>query len=210
MNAKFTPPMKAVSGFTLIELMISMAIGLVVLAAVTKTFTVQSRQNNAEEQVAQMQQNARGAVDLMIREVQMAKYDPAATAFPSGTYGVTYSATQLQIKSDMDGSGTLDTTTSGSVENIVYVYDSVNLWIMRQLGSAGTAQILADNITAFTFNYYDANGTAVTSAGSSGNIRKVTISITARTAKADPSYTANGGYRTYQISAEVTPPNMAL
>jgi type IV pilus assembly protein PilW len=210
MNANFTPLARNVSGFTLMELMVSMTIGLVVLAAVTKTFTVQSRQNSAEEQVAQMQQNVRGAFDLMIREVQMAEYDPAATAFPSGTYGVTYSASQLQIKSDINGDGTLDSTTSGSVENIIYVYDSANLRITRQLGSDGTAQILADNITAFTFNYYDANGSAVTSSATSGNIRKVTISITARTAKPDPSYTANGGYRTYQISADVTPPNLAL
>jgi type IV pilus assembly protein PilW len=198
------------AGFTLVELMVSMAIGLVVLAAITTTFTVQTRQNSAEEQLGQLQQNVRAALDLMIREIKMAKYDPAATAFPAGTYGVTYNATQLQVKSDIDGSGTLDSGTSGSVENIIYVWDSANVRITRQLGSSGTPQVLADNVTAFTFNYYDANGTAVTSSASSGNIRKVTLSITARTARPDPSYPTNGGYRTYQISADVTPPNMGL
>ena len=197
-------------GFTLIELMISMAIGLVILSAIAGTFTLQTRQNNAEEQLGQLQQNVRAALDLMIREIQMAKYDPAASAFPSGTYGVTYSASQLQIKADMDANGTLDTASSGSVENIIYAYDNANLRITRQLGSSGTAQILADNVTAFTFGYYDANGSAVTSSANSGNIRKVTLSITARTAKPDPSYPSNGGYRTYQISASVTPPNMGL
>jgi type IV pilus assembly protein PilW len=201
---------KRVNGFTLIELMVSMAIGLVILSAIAGTFTVQTRQNSAEEQLGQMQQNVRGALDLMIREIQMAKYDPEATAFPTGTYGVTYSASQLQIRSDIDGNGTLDSASSGSVENIIYVYDSANLRITRQLGTGGTAQILADNVTAFTFNYYDANGSAVTSSASSGNIRKVTLSITAKTARPDPSYPSNGGYRTYQISADVTPPNMAL
>ena len=169
-------------GFTLIELMISMAIGLVILSAIAGTFTLQTRQNNAEEQLGQLQQNVRAALDLMIREIQMAKYDPAASAFPSGTYGVTYSASQLQIKADMDANGTLDTASSGSVENIIYAYDNANLRITRQLGSSGTAQILADNVTAFTFGYYDANGSAVTSSANSGNIRKVTLSITARTA----------------------------
>ena len=197
-------------GFTLVELLVSMAIGLVILSAVARTFTLQTRQNSAEEQLAQLQQNVRAALDLMIREIQMAKYDPAASAFPSGTYGVTYSAAQLQIKADMDGSGGLDTSSGGSVENIIYAYDSNNLRITRQLGSGGTAQILADNITAFTFGYYDGNGNAVTSSANSGNIRKVTLSITARTAKPDPSYPSNGGYRTYQISASVTPPNMGL
>jgi type IV pilus assembly protein PilW len=195
------------SGFTLMELLVSMSIGMVVLAALAKTFTVQSRQNNAEEQVAQMQGNARAALDLMVREIQMAKYNPAGTAF-SSAYGVTYSASQLEVKADMDGNGTISTS-SGSVEDIIYARDAANNYITRKLGS-GTAEIVADNITAFTFAYYDANGSAVTSSGNSGNIRKVTINITARTAKPDPSYTSNSGYRTYQISADITPPNMAL
>jgi len=184
-----------------------MSIGMVVLAALAKTFTVQSRQNTAEEQVAQMQGNARAALDLMVREIQMAKYNPAGTAF-SSAYGVTYSASQLEVKADMDGNGTVSTS-SGSVEDIIYARDAANNYITRKLGS-GTAEIVADNITAFTFAYYDANGSAVTSSGNSGNIRKVTINITARTAKPDPSYTSNSGYRTYQISADITPPNMAL
>ena len=196
------------SGFTLMELLVSMSIGMVVLAALAKTFTVQSRQNTAEEQVAQMQGNARAALDLMVREIQMAKYNPAGTAF-SSAYGVTYSASQLEVKADMNGDGTISTS-SGSVENIIYARDAVNNYITRKLGSTGTAEIVADNITAFTFAYYDANGNAVTSSANSGNIRKVTINITARTAKPDPSYTSNSGYRTYQISVDITPPNMAL
>jgi Tfp pilus assembly protein PilW len=195
------------SGFTLMELLVSMSIGMVVLAALAKTFTVQSRQNTAEEQVAQMQGNARAALDLMVREIQMAKYNPAGTAF-SSAYGVTYSASQLEVKADMNGDGTISTS-SGSVEDIIYARDAANNYITRKLGS-GTAEIVADNITAFTFAYYDANGSAVTSSGNSGNIRKVTINITARTAKPDPSYTSNSGYRTYQISVDITPPNMAL
>ena len=197
------------SGFTLMELLVAMSIGLVVLGAVAKTFTVQSRQNTAEEQISQMQQNARAALDLMVREIQMAKYDPAGTAFPAGTYGVTYSASQLEIKADVfDENGTISTS-SGSVEDIIYARDAASNYITRKLGS-GSAEIVADNITDFTFNYYDANGSAVTSSANSGNIRKVTISITARTAKPDPSFATNSGYRTYQISADITPPNMAL
>lgn len=197
-------------GFTIIELLVSMTISLVVLAAVAKTFTVQTRQNSAEEQMAQMQQNVRGALDLMVREIQMAKYDPAGTAFPAGTYGITYSASQLEVKSDVaDSNGTISTAT-GSVEDIIYAFDSTNFYITRTLGSSGTADIVADNITSFTFAYYDANGTAVTSAGNSGSIRKVTITIAARTAKPDPGYTTNSGYRTYQVTADITPPNLAL
>jgi type IV pilus assembly protein PilW len=206
---------KKTAGFTLIELLVSMLIGLMVLAGVATTFTVHTRQNTAEEQIAQMQQNVRAALDLMVREIQMAKYNPLASAFPTGTYGVTYSATQLQIQADMDGSGVLSTTTCDpadgtTMENIIYAWDSANLRITRRCGSGGTAEVLADNITDFNFSYYDANGTAVSSSANSGNIRKVTINITGRTAKPDPSYTSNGGYRTYQLSADITPPNLGL
>jgi type IV pilus assembly protein PilW len=202
--------LKCSSGFTLIELLVSMTISVAVLAAVAKTFTVQTRQNSAEEQMAQMQQNVRGALDLMVREIQMARYNPAGTAFPAGTYGVTYSASQLEIKSDVtDGNGTISTAT-GSVEDIIYAFDSANRTITRKLGSGGTADILADNVTSFTFSYYDGNGAAVTSSVNSESIRKITITIVARTAKPDPGYTANGGYRTYQVSADITPPNLAL
>jgi type IV pilus assembly protein PilW len=203
------------TGFTLIELLVSMVIGLTILAGVATTFTLHTRQNTAEEQIAQMQQNVRAALDLMVREIQMAKYNPLGSAFPSGTYGVTYSATQLQIQADMDGSGVLSTTTCDpadgtTMENIIYAWDSANLRITRRCGSGGTAEVLADNITDFNFSYYDANGTAVSSSANSGNIRKVTINITGRTAKPDPSYTSNGGYRTYQLSADITPPNLGL
>ena len=210
MNRHLTQNPIGCAGFTLIEILISMAISLVLLAGIAQTFSVQTRQNNAEEQIGQMQQNVRGALDLMVREIQMAKYNPAGTAFPSGVYGVTYSASQLEIKSDIsDGNGTINTS-SGSFEDIIYAYDNVNKRITRKLGSGGTAQIVADNIIAFTFDYYDANGAAVTSVANSGNIRKITISITAETAKADPNITSNGGKRTYQLSAAVSPPNMAL
>ena len=121
------------SGFTLMELLVSMSIGMVVLAALAKTFTVQSRQNTAEEQIAQMQGNARAALDLMVREIQMAKYNPAGTAF-SSAYGVTYSASQLEVKADMNGDGTISTS-SGSVEDIIYARDAVNNYITRKLGS---------------------------------------------------------------------------
>ena len=190
------------AGFTLIELLVSMVIGLMVLAGVATTFTMHTRQNTAEEQIAQMQQNVRGALDLMVREIQMAGYKPNG-----GTVtGVTYSASQLEIQADMNGDGSISTA-SGSEEDIIYAYDSANLQITRKLGSSGTPQLLADNITAFTFSYLDANGSATTT---SALVRKVSISITARTAKSDPSYTSNGGYRTYQLSADVTPPNLAL
>ncbi len=183
------------------ELLISMTIGLVVLGGVAKTFTAQSRQNNAEEQIGQMQQNVRGALDLMLREIQMAGYKPAGGTF-NGIQ--TSTSTTLRIKLDLDSSGV---ETDGSTDDISYTFDSSTGLITRTLNNSGASATVADNITAFTFTYLDANGASTTT---NTSVRRITINITARTAKPDPSYTSNSGYRTYQISADVTPPNLAL
>jgi len=190
------------AGFTLVEMMVAIAIGMIVIASVAGTFSAQTRQNKAEEEISQMHQNVRGALDLISRELMQAGYKA-----PGGSVtGVTYSATQLLLQADLDGNGTIDTGSS-SLEYIVYAYDSSNNRITRKLGSGGTPEAVADNITQFDFAYKDAAGAATTT---SASIRKVTITITGRTAKPDPSYTSNGGYRTYQLSVELVPPNLAL
>lgn len=189
------------TGFTLVELMVSMAISLAVLAAIAGTFTAQTRQNSAEEQLGQMQQNVRGALDLMIREIQMAGYKPAGGSF-SGIQ--TSSATTLRIKLDLDSSGV---ETDGTTDDISYSFDSSTGLITRTLNNTGSSATLADNVTAFSFTYLDANGASTTT---NTAVRRITINITARTAKPDPGYTINNGYRTYQITAAVTPPNLTL
>ena len=191
---------KDIGGFTLIEMMVSITIGMVVIAAITGTFTAQTRQNKAEEEISQMHQNVRGALDLMSREIMQAGYKASG----GSVTGVTYSTTQLLIQADLDANGSIDTSNT-SLEYITYVYDSANMRITRQLGTGGTAEIVADNITACTFTYKDASNATTTT---SSSIRKVTVSTTGRTAKVDPSYP--GGYRTYQLSVDVTPPNLAL
>lgn len=189
------------NGFTLVELMVSMGIGMVILAAVTTTFMSQTRIYNAQEQINEMQQNARGALDILSRELKMAGYKPNGGGFD----GVTYSTTQLRVQADLNSDGAISTSSTAN-EQITYAFDNANEQITRAVGS-GSAQILAEHISAFTFNYLDSAGAATTV---SANIRQVSITITAKTAKPDPNFTSNGGYRTYTMSATITPGNLAL
>ena len=193
---------KNTAGFTLIEMMVAITLGMIVIAGVTGTFTAQTRQNAAEEQISQMNQNVRGALDMILRDLMQAGYKA-----PGGSVaGVTYNASQLLIQADLDANGSIDTG-STSLEYVVYVFDSANQRITRQLGTAGSAEVLAENITACNFTYKDASDATTTT---SSSIRKMTIAITGQTAKVDPSYSSNGGRRTYSMSADVTPPNLAL
>ncbi len=190
-------------GFTLIELLIAMAIALVVLASISSAFISQRKTYAVQEQVSEMIQSARAAMDIISREVKMAGYDPTG----AGIVGIPYSATQLEIRADLNGNG----ATSDAHEDIVYkFYDSADpnypYQIKRKTG-AGTFRPLAENIQSFTFEYYNADGTATTT---SADVRQIEISITARTAQPDPDYSANGGYRTFTLRSYVTPPNLDL
>ena len=193
--------LRNVMGFTLTELMVAMSIGMGVLAAVTTTFMAQARYYNAQEQINAMQQNARAALDVITRELKMAGYRPNGGTFD----GVTYSTSQLMIQADLDSNGAISNSSTAN-EQITYAYDGTNNQITRKKGT-GTAEVLADNISAFTFSYYDGSGALTTT---SANIRQVKVDITAKTAKPDPNYTANNGYRTYQITATITPLNLGL
>lgn len=201
MKRKQKQRLKSAYGFTLAEMMVSLAIALAVLAGIAKTFTVQTRQNSAEEQVGQLQQNVRGALDLMLREIKMAGYKPAGGSF-NGIH--TSTATTLRIKLDLDGTGV---ESDGATDDITYSYDSAAGQIIRTLNNGATSTVLADNVSNFAFSYLDANGGATTT---NTAVRRITITITARTAKPDPSFPSNGGHRSYQLSAHVTPPNLAL
>ena len=184
-------------GFTLIELLIAMVIALVVIASISSAFIMQRKTYNVQEQITEMIQGARAALDMISREVKMAGYDPTGV----GIVGIPYSTDQLEIRADLNGNG----DTSDSHEIIIYTEDSDNKQIDRAT-SGGSAQPFAENIESFTFApYYDADGAATTTAAT---IRQVEITVTARTAKPDPDYTPNGGYRTYTLTAHITPPNL--
>jgi type IV pilus assembly protein PilW len=187
-------------GFTLMELVVSTAISMVILGAIAGTFMTQTKFYNAQEQVNEMQQNARAAMDLISREIKSAGYKPTGTAI----VGVAYSTTELRVRADLDADGAINDT---SDEHLVYTFDNANMQIKRAYGVVGaTPDVLANNITAFAFNYLDSTGATTTT---QADIRQVSLSITARTAKPDPNLTTNNGYRTYNLSNLITPPNLA-
>jgi prepilin-type N-terminal cleavage/methylation domain-containing protein len=61
-------------GFTLVELLVAMAIAAVILTAIFKTFKSQQDSYVVQSQLAMTQQNVRGAMQLISRDIQMAGY----------------------------------------------------------------------------------------------------------------------------------------
>jgi len=182
-------------GFTLVELLVALGVGMIALAAFYGVFTVQNKRFNIEEQIAEMQQNVRAAMETITMEVRMAGYDPTGAGNFSG---ITVNASQLELKADLDKDGTI-----AGGEDIIYKFDSTNRRITRNIGAGD--QPFMENVDAFTFAYLDSAGNATATASL---VRQIRISITGRTNKRDPAYTPNGGYRQYTLTNYVTPRNL--
>jgi type IV pilus assembly protein PilW len=160
-------------GFTIIELLVSMAVFLLAIGAIYSTFQTQHKSYLMQQEVAAMQQNLRAAMFYMQREIRMAGCDPLGTA---GAGIVTKNSDSISFTEDVRGDSAgsdPDGALNDPNENITYSLNGGNL--VRDTG--GGNQIVAENIDALNFFYLDANGseTAVLA-----DIRSVEITIVAR------------------------------
>ena len=176
---------------TLVELLIAMALLGVVMGGVTGSFVNQRKIMAIQNQRGALVQHAQAAMELITREFRTAGTNPTGAAFVP----VTSNASQLEIRADVNGNGTTDTTNDPD-EHLIYAYDATNKRITRDAGSG--AQPLVEQIQAFTFQYLDSAGNATTV---SSAIRQLQIRITVQTAAPDPQYTAQHGYRTFTLTS---------
>jgi prepilin-type N-terminal cleavage/methylation domain-containing protein len=143
-------------GFTLVEMVLALAISTIVLAAVYSVFTIANKNFTTQNAAAHVQQNLRSAIRLMARDIRHAGLDPSG----SGNFGITH-ASQNKI------SFTMDSEISGTFNGIVdeanweeITYDFQGDQIMQTLyetvttSTADTAALIS-NIKEVKFKYYD-------------------------------------------------------
>jgi prepilin-type N-terminal cleavage/methylation domain-containing protein len=171
---------KRARGFSLMELMIAMAVGLVIMGAASQLFQSGMKATALVTQQAEMQQNVRGALNLIARDISMAGsgLPMGGLALPYGT-GATasyYGCNQVPkcyLTTDKYPSGTIGKT---AVTNYMYGLIPGPLNGMESGGAATIAATskVADSITttyvdyAFPLSQYtitlDATGTFITAA----------------------------------------------
>lgn len=66
-------------GLTLIELLIGLVICAMVVAGIYRLFVAQSRAYTVQDQVVEVQQNIRSAMEVMLRDLRMTAYDDDRT-----------------------------------------------------------------------------------------------------------------------------------
>jgi type IV pilus assembly protein PilW len=188
--------------------MVTLAISSLVMSGIYAVFHKQVATHNTERLVVSMQQNVRAAVSFMERDIRMARYDPTG----SGLFTIgTANRARLQFLSD-------NTVEDGAVsdgENITYALDNdadgngiadgtpCNLVRIINLAGATRTDVVARNIDALNFDYFDTSVNPVNSltdrtaapwqvpAGQIADIRSVRVSIVARSGDSIPALFIN-------------------
>lgn len=179
-------------GFTLPEVMIAMVLGGIAMGAVMTSFNVQHRTYLAQDQVVEMQQNLRVAMDMMVREIRMAGYDPTGTAGAAIESAI---SNRIVFTVDWNGNGTLSAGESWEAnERLIYGLNTVGtIGRGTGTGSAGLQRV-ADNVVNLEFYYLLADGTQTLMPADPTQIRGIQITMLAQTAAADHNYTDSTTY----------------
>ena len=149
------------SGFSLIELLVAMVIGIIVLAGIFAAFNSQQKIHSKEQQVVDAEQNVRGAAHFMVREIRLAGMDETGVA---GAGFIIAGPHSIQFTIDRND----DEDVADAEENITYGFSAGEDIDANGLADSGAAAIirvttandrLAEDIRAVGFAYaYDING----------------------------------------------------
>jgi prepilin-type N-terminal cleavage/methylation domain-containing protein len=179
-------------GFTLVEAMISMAIGLILMAAMASLFKTALNSTMLVTQRAETQQNMRAAIDLMVKDLSM-----AGAGLPSG--GI-----QLPTGAGNNGSSKFGCDQTGACHVPAYLYPPTNYMYGIIPGysngvegsaviPAAPAPVINDSVTSIYCDYnfplweYD-----VTFVGATGG--QISLAVDPLyAASPPPAINANGG-----------------
>lgn len=195
-------------GFTLVELLVTLALTGVVMIAVYKTFTWQQKVHAVQESVAMMQQDCRVGMEVMLRDLRMAGYSPAKAGVASIKAAT---ATSIQFTKDLSGNGicetTVDTNGNGVIEqceDITYSLSGAGLnWSLVRNDTVNTAALVS-NVDALDFVYLKADGTDITAlviadpASNIPNIRSIQVTVVVRSDMPDKDFRSTATYRNQQ------------
>lgn len=188
-------------GFTLVELLIYIALFGVLSTFVYNLFIHNFKTHSSQQSTMAMTQDLRASLGLMVRELRMAGYDP------TGAGGIGFvgdaddryntDANSIHFTTDVTdtaGTGNPDGLTDGPNEDInYYLYASDGIQKLGRRTAGGVPQPVAENIAALTFTYTFADGGTGVPDETDGDttndlddIRSVQITVTGETAENDP------------------------
>ena len=161
------------AGFTLVEVMVSIAILSILFGTIYRTFDVFTRSYAKENVKAGVQQKTRIGIDLMARDIRLAGLDPLGLA-NAGFNAANTNSTSIQFTADLNYDGDLD----DPFEDIRYFLNGNQLQQTADLGTGPVTDTLLDNVIGLTFTYLNETDTPLAEPVATAEIRTVLISLT--------------------------------
>jgi type II secretory pathway pseudopilin PulG len=156
--------MKKTAGFTLVEVLVSIFVGMIIIGAIYAAVVSGQRSTANIDRKVIAGQDARAVLELMTLEIEMASYNPTYTtglwvnpatcAAGSGIQNYrgiqAATATSLSVEEDINGicAGGIcdgDGVVGGSPNEIItYTFDAANQYITRSTNCGGAQPFLGD------------------------------------------------------------------
>jgi prepilin-type N-terminal cleavage/methylation domain-containing protein len=131
-------------GVTLIELLVALVIAGLIIGGVYRVFVAQNRAYTVQDQVVEVQQGIRGAMETLLRDLRMTGFDDAQTPDVKITNPVVPGDHSLTVRYERDG----------TQREVSYWIDETSR-LMRQETQNGTSttEPLLENVDALNFSY---------------------------------------------------------
>lgn len=215
------------SGFTLVELMIALAIGAIVLGSIVSVFISHQRIHVMHQQVVTLHQNLRASMYVMEQDIRQACLDPLGSARPAI---LTAAAHAFEFQSDRNGNGN-DFTLAGTGDpRAARSGEDAHEHLLYRLSADGnqdgradrfpcrlyrctwnTPDALADQIEALNFVYLDGNGVVLgplpLDQTGRAQIRQVEVTLIARSGRSDSRHRDTRQYTNLQGETLIDAPN---
>ncbi len=159
--------MRQQHGFTLIELMISTAIGLSIMVVVSQIFLSSNQSDRLNQQLGMMQESARTAMKLMSMDVRMAGFTGCDSATPLGNALSTQNAANNWATSEQRVQG-LNQNNSTTLIDAQATSESL---LIFKLDPENTFTIIGHNANSATLTL-DQNTRGLLSAGDAAGISR--------------------------------------
>lgn len=161
------PVTRRQGGFTVVDILVGLAIASVLMVAMVSLFTTLGRSYTTQSVAAGVQHVTRAGIDEMVMHIRMAGFNPLRIA----DVGIQddYTDKKIRFTADIDVSGVIG---DADDEDIAYIFEDNKL--KRQV-DGGNKITLVDNVSDFALSYLTADEK---DPGDVSEIRTVIVSMT--------------------------------